>query len=155
MEKESVILIRDSLINDGSHRIVEVLFDNGTMLNVATDQILWDDDKEIIIGITTDYDASNLAVDLPIKIIASTYENIQFFTCTTNVKINKTLQDTEKLETIIDRISTNIHTISVEDKNKIINYYTKLTDGKHELLRNVYLPSDIIRDKQEEENNNE
>ena len=78
MDKASVIALRDSLLQNGENRSVRVAFDNGVILSSSSDQIIWDDDKELVIGITADSDGGSFAANLPIRVIGSTYENIQF-----------------------------------------------------------------------------
>ena len=136
MDKASVIALRDSLLQNGENRSVRVAFDNGVILSSSSDQIIWDDDKELVIGITADSDGGSFAANLPIRVIGSTYENIQFIMGNTNV---------EKLESVLDSIS-NITTISDETKSKLIEWYSKLFSHKYILSKKNYDPIDIKRD---------
>lgn len=136
MDKASVVALRDALLQNGENRAVRIAFDNGIILSQSSDQIIWDDDKELVIGITADSDDGSFASGLPIRIIGSTYENIQFIMGNTNV---------DKLESILDSIST-ITTISDEDKSKLLEWYSKLYSPEYILSRKAYNPIDIKRD---------
>lgn len=136
MDKVSVIAIRDALLQNGNNRAVKICFDNGIILSQSSDQVIWDDDKEIIIGITADSDSGSFIAGLPINIIGSTYEHIQFIMCNTNV---------ENLKSVLDNIDT-IKTISDEDKSKIVEWYSKLYSPDYVLSRKEYNPIDIKRD---------
>ena len=136
MDKASVVALRDALLQNGENRAVRIAFDNGIILSQSSDQIIWDDGKELVIGITADSDDGSFASGLPIRIIASTYENIQFIMGNTNV---------DKLESILDSIS-NITTISDEDKSKLLEWYSKLYSPDYILSRKAYNPIDIKRD---------
>lgn len=136
MDKASVIAIREALKYSEDNRTVRVAFDNGVILSSASDIILWKDDNEIIIGITADNDSGSYAAGKPIRIICSTYENIQFIMGNT---------DTDNLEDAIDGISS-IVSLSDDDKANIMKWYDRLYDHKYELNRKNYNPIDIIRD---------
>lgn len=136
MDKASVVALRDALLQNGENRSVRIAFDNGIILSQSSDQIIWDDDKELVIGITADGDDGSYASGLPIGIIGSTYENIQFIMGNTNV---------EKLESVLDSINT-IAPISDEDKSKLIEWYSKLYNPNYILSRKAYNPIDIKRD---------
>lgn len=135
MDKNSVIAIRSALL-DKDNRAVKIVFDNGVILSPSSDIVIWDDDKEIITGFTADSDGGSYSADLPIRIICSTYEHIQFIMGNTNSK---------KLESVIDKLSSAVP-ITDDNKDKIIEWYKKLYDYKFELLRKNYDPVDIKRD---------
>lgn len=136
MNKNSVIALRDALLQNGENRAVKIAFDNGIILSQSSDQIIWDDDSETVIGITADGDGGSFLAGLPISIICSTYEHIQFIIGNTNTK---------NLESILDSISE-VTTISDEDKSKIIEWYSKLFSPEYVLSRDHYDPIDIKRD---------
>lgn len=136
MDKASIVAIREALKYNEGNRTIRVVFDNGVVLSSGSDIILWKDDDEIIIGIVADNDGGSYIADKPIRIICSTYENIQFIMGNINSKdINDTI---DGLKSIMD--------ISDEDKTNISNWYDKLYDYKYELSRKNYDPIDIIRD---------
>lgn len=136
MNKASIVAIREALKYNEGNRTIRVVFDNGVVLSSGSDIILWKDDDEIIIGIVADNDGGSYIADKPIRIICSTYENIQFIMGNINSKdINDTI---DGLKSIMD--------ISDEDKTNISNWYDKLYDYKYELSRKNYDPIDIIRD---------
>lgn len=145
MDKASVIALRSSLLQEGKNRSVRIAFDNGVILSSSSDIVIWNDDKEIVIGFTADSDGGAYAAGMPIRMIGSTYENIQFIMGNTNV---------ENLETAIDSLSEAV-TISSDDKKKIMEWYRKLFSKDYELSRNNYNPIDIkrgnidIKEKQE------
>lgn len=136
MDKASVIAIRDALLQDGKNRAVRVAFDNGINLSHASDIIIWNDDKEIVVGFTADSDSGSFTANLPISMICSTYENIQFIIGNTNV---------DKLEDAINSLS-NVVTIDDEAKEKILEWYSKLYSHEYELSHKNYNPIDIKRD---------
>lgn len=135
MDKASVIAIREAL-QYTENRTVRVAFDNGVILSSASDIILWKDSDEIIIGITADNDSGSFLAGLPIRIICSTYENIQFIMGNTNV---------ENLDNTLEGLN-NIVSISGEDETKIKEWYEKIYSHNYELSRKNYNPVDIIRD---------
>lgn len=135
MDKASVIAIREAL-NYEDNRSIRIAFDNGVNLSPSSDIILWKDEDEIVIGITADNDSGSYSAGLPIKVICSTYENIQFIMGNTNNdNMDKTL---EGLNSIVG--------LSDEDKKNIKEWYNKLYDPNYELSRKNYNPVDIIRD---------
>jgi hypothetical protein len=135
MDKASVIAIRNALQYE-ENRTIRIAFDNGVNLSNASDIILWKDDAEIVIGIMADNDSGSYSAGLPIKVICSTYENIQFIMGNTNNdNMDKTL---EGLISIVD--------LSDEDKTSIKEWYTKLYSYEYELSHKNYNPTDIIRD---------
>lgn len=135
MEKDSVIAIRDALLQDGKNRTVRIVFDNGINISASSDIILWDDDKELVLALTADYDSGAFEVQMPVKIIGSTYENIQFITANTNV---------ENLNSVLDEIGK-ITTISADDKKKIVHWYDSLYDYRKNLSKTNYNPIDLKR----------
>ena len=136
MDKESVIAHRDALLNNGKNRAIKIAFDNGVVLSLSSDVVVWDDDNERIVGFMADSDSGAFAAGLPIRIICSTYENIQFITGNTKP---------EDLDSMIDSLSNSVP-ISAESKQKITQWYDRLFDTKYNLARKNYNPTDIIRD---------
>lgn len=136
MDKAAVIAIRDSLLQGGKNRAITVVFDNGINLTLSSDLVIWDDDKETVVAFTADGHDGAFVADLPIKIICSTYENIQFIMSNNNV---------ENLEAVIDSLSSAV-VISDENKAKIMEWYTKLYDYRRNLIHKNYNPIDIVRD---------
>lgn len=136
MDKASVVALRNSLSQNGDNRSVKIAFDNGIIISLASDIVLWNDDKEIVIAFTADSNSGAYEANKPISIIGSTYENIQFIIGNTNVK---------NLDSIIDSIS-NVTSVKDEDKKQIINWYKKVYSYKHELDTKSYNPIDIKRD---------
>lgn len=136
MDKASVIAIRDALLQNGQNRSVRIAFDNGIILSESSDIVFWNDETEIVVGFTADNESGSYIAGLPIRIICSTYENIQFIMGNTNV---------EKLEPSIDSLSA-IVSISDENKAKLIEWYRKVYSHKYELSRKNYDPIDIVRD---------
>ena len=116
MDKASVVALRDALLQNGKNRSVRIAFDNGIILSFGSDQLIWDDDKEIVIAFTADSDGGSYIANLPIRVIGSTYENIQFIMGNTNV---------ENLESVIDSLSA-ITNISDDTKTKLIEWYSKI-----------------------------
>lgn len=137
MDKASVVALRTALLKDGENRSVKIAFDNGIVMSQASDVIIWDDDKEIVIAFTSDSNSGSYLAGLPISVISSTYENIQFIMGNTNV---------ENLESVIDGLASATDKITDEDKNKIIEWYKKVYSHEHELYRKNYNPTDIVRD---------
>lgn len=149
MEKNAVIAFRDALIANGKHRAIRIAFDNGINLSLSSDIVIWDDDKELVIGFTADGTSGSFEAGLPIRIICSTYENIQFILANTNVEVKKEYKEKyalEDLTTIIDSLKSASSNITDDDKTKIINWYSKLLDPKHDLSHKAYNPIDIRRD---------
>lgn len=147
MEKNAVIKIRDSLLCNNTNRAIRVVFDNGINLSLSSDLVVWDDDNEIIIGFTADGDSGSFEAGLPIEIICSTYENIQFIMTNTNVKVkdeNKKLYGYQDLSTILDSLSA-VAPITDEAKKKIIDWFTKVFSPEYLLSKNAYLPRDNKR----------
>lgn len=136
MDKASVIALRDSLLQQGKNRSVRIAFDNGIILSSASDIIIWNDDNEIVIAFTADNDGGAYIAKQPIKMIGSTYENIQFIMGNTDV---------DNLENAIDSLS-NVINIDSDNKAKITEWYKKLFSKDYELDRKQYNPIDIIRD---------
>ena len=148
MEKSAIIALRDGLMAEGKHRAIRLCFDNGINLSLASDIVIWDDDKEIIIGFTADGSSGSLEAKMPIRIICSTYENIQFMMANTNVKIDKEYKDKytlEDLSTIIDSLSS-VSSSVTENKDEIINWFTKILSPEYDLSHKAYNPIDIRRD---------
>lgn len=135
MDKASVIAIREALKYE-TNRTVRVAFDNGIILSSASDVILWKDEDEIVIGIVADGDDGSFISGNPIKIIGSTYENIQFIMGNTN---------SDNIEDAMDGLSS-IVSLSDEDKKNIKKWYSRLYDYKYDLSHKNYNPIDIIRD---------
>ena len=109
MEKNAVIAFRDALIANGKHRAIRIAFDNGINLSLSSDIVIWDDDKELVIGFTADGTSGSFEAGLPIRIICSTYENIQFILANTNVEVKKEYKEKytlEDLTTIIDSLKS-------------------------------------------------
>lgn len=136
MDKASVVAIREALKYNEENRAFRVAFDNGIIISTASDQIFWNDDTEIVVAITADNDGGSFIAGLPIRVICSTYENIQFIMGNTNP---------EKLEDVIDGL-TEIVSISDEDKSMITDWYEKLYSPNYRLAHKNYEPIDIIRD---------
>lgn len=136
MDKASVIAIRDALLQNGQNRAVRIAFDNGIILSESSDQVIWDDDKELVIGITADNEGGAYIAGLPIRIIGSTYENIQFIMGNTSV---------ENLGSALDSIGA-IAPINDKDKASLIEWYRKLYSHEYVLDRKHYDPIDIKRD---------
>lgn len=136
MDKESVIAHRDALLNNGKNRAIKIAFDNGVVLSLSSDVVVWDDDNERIVGFMADSDSGAFAAGLPIRIICSTYENIQFITGNTKP---------EDLDSMIDSLSNSVP-ISAESKQKITQWYDRLFDPVYNLARKNYNSTDIIRD---------
>lgn len=139
MDKAFVVAMRNALLNDGKNRAVRVVFDNGIVLSQSSDLIIWDDDKEIIVGFTASSDGGSYIAGLPIEIISSKYENIQFIIGNTNV---------DKLEEVIDSLKNAVN-ITDDAKEKLIEWFSKLYSHKYQLSTENYDPIDIIRDKKE------
>lgn len=136
MDKASVVAFRDAILNEGKNRTLRVAFDNGIHLSAAADLIIWDDENERVIGFVTDSEAGAYASNLPIKMIASTYENIQFIMGNTNVN---------GLDEAIDSLN-NACPISDDNKKIITDWFTKLHDSRRRLVHDNYLPIDIVRE---------
>lgn len=135
MDKASVIAIREALDYE-NNRTVRIAFDNGINLSPSSDIVIWNDDKEIIIGIVADGEGGSYVAGLPIKVICSTYENIQFIMGNTN---NDNIDDT------LDALK-NVVSFTDEDKKNIKEWYKKLYSPNYELSHKNYNPVDIIRD---------
>lgn len=135
MDKASVIAIRKALQYE-DNRTVRVAFDNGFILSSASDVILWKDEDEIVIGIVADGDDGSFVSGKPIRIICSTYENIQFIMGNTN---------SENIEDSLEGL-TSIMELSDDDKNNIKKWYNRLYDYKYDLSHKNYNPIDIRRD---------
>lgn len=135
MEKSAVVALRDALLQDGKNKSVRIAFDNGINFTLSSDLVLWDDDKEIVAGFTADSDSGSFEAAKPIRLICSTYENIQFIMGNTNV---------ENLEAIFESLS-NAMTISDENKQLILKFYNSLYDYRKNLSRTNYNPIDIQR----------
>lgn len=136
MEKSAVVAIRDALLMEGKNVSIKIAFDNGINLVLASDMVLWDDDKEIVVGFCADSDSGSFEAAKPIRIICSTYENIQFIMSNTNV---------DNLEKFFNSLS-GCMTISDENKKKIMDYYSKIFDYRRDLSHKNYNPIDIKRD---------
>lgn len=143
MDKNSVIAIRDALLNDGKNRSVRIVFDNGVNLSYSSDIIIWDDDTEVVVGFTACADGGSYSANLPIQIICSTYENIQFIMG--NVRVDE-IKEGYDLKSMIESLS-DVVSIADEEKADIIEWYSKLYSHKYELSRENYDPVDIIRGK--------
>ena len=135
MDKASVVAIRKALLRDEKDRAVRVVFDNGVVLSSGSDIIFWDDDKELIVALTSDSDGGSYSANLPIRVITSTYEHIQFIMSNTN---------TDKLDDTLGRL-TSLVNISDEQKAEIKKWYDRVY-GLYELSDKNYDPVDIIRD---------
>ena len=136
MDTKDVIAFRNSLLDD-KNRSFTVLFDNGIILSSGSDMILWNDDTETIVGIIADSNSGAYEAGLPIRIICSEYQQIQFITYNTNV---------DNLETCLDAISKNgVVTITDENKQKILDYYKKIFDYRRDLSHRNYNPTDLKR----------
>lgn len=135
MEKTAVIAIRDSLKNQDKPNL-RIIFDNGVNLSITSDQIIWDDDKEIIIGFMADGSSGAFAAGLPIRTICSTYENIQFLMGNTDVK---------NLGNMITSLKSSV-TITSDDEKRITEYFRKVFDPNLDLSHKAYLAHDIKRD---------
>lgn len=135
MDKASVVAIRKALLRDEKDRAVRVVFDNGVVLSSGSDIIFWDDDKELIVALTSDSDSGSYSANLPIRVITSTYEHIQFIMSNTN---------TDKLDDTLERL-TSLVNISDEQKAEIKKWYDRVY-GLYELSDKNYDPVDIIRD---------
>lgn len=149
MEKNAVIAFRDALIADGKHRAIRVAFDNGINLSLSSDLVIWDDDKELVIGFTVDGTSGSFESRMPIRIICSTYENIQFILANTNVEIKQEYKDKytlEDLSTIVSSLQSATPNITDEVKDEIVNWYSKVLDPKYDLSHKAYNPIDIRRD---------
>lgn len=136
MDANSVKAIRDSLKYNEGDKSIKIAFDNGVVLSSTSDIILWNDANEIIIGIVADSDDGAYVADKPIRVICSTYENIQFIMSNINTK---DIKDT------LDGLSSVVK-ISDEEKNNITKWYEKLYDYRYELSHKNYNPIDIKRD---------
>lgn len=136
MEKSTVVAIRDALLMDGKNVSIKIAFDNGINLTLASDMVLWDDDKEIVVGFCADSDSGAFEAAKPIRLICTTYENIQFIMSNTNV---------DNLEKFFDSLSSCM-TITDENKKKIMDYYSKIFDYRRDLSHKNYNPIDIKRD---------
>ena len=148
MEKNAVIAIRDALLDNGNHRAIRICFDNGVNLALSSDLVIWDDDNEIVIGFCADSTAGGLIANLPVKIICSTYENIQFIMSNTNVKIDPEYgkkYSLEDLPTIINNLKSAVP-ITDESEKKIINWFSKVCSHEYDLSHKAYNDIDIIRD---------
>lgn len=138
MEKSAVIALRDALLKNDKENPIRINFDNGTNLSLAGDLVFWNDDKELIVGLTASSDSGSFIANKPVRIICSTYENIQYINGYSNTK---------DLGKIIDGLSSsNIVNISSEDKDKIIDWFTKLYSYEYDLSHDEYNPVDIKRD---------
>lgn len=129
MEKDAVISFRDSLTNNGNYNAIKIAFDNGVQLIASSDAIIWDDSNERVIGFISDGESESFSAEMPIRIICSTYENIQFITA--NIKV-------EDLDGMIDRLKQSMTTISDDSKKKIINHFSKIHDYRTELKDTFY-----------------
>lgn len=148
MEKSAVIALRDALVDNGNHRAIRIAFDNGINVSLSSDLVVWDDDKELVIGFCADSATGSLAAGLPIKVICSTYENIQYIMANTNVKINPDYgkkYSLEDLSTVIDNLKS-VVSITDESKQKIVDWYSKVYDYNYDLSHKAYNDIDIIRD---------
>lgn len=135
MEKTAVVALRDALLQDGKNKTLRIAFDNGINFTLSSDLVLWDDEKEIVVGLIADSDSGSFEAGLPIRVITSTYENIQFIMGNTNVK---------NLEGLLDSLKSAM-TISEENKAKILKWYNAVYDYRKPLSRTNYNPTDIIR----------
>lgn len=136
MEKSAVVALRDALYIENKNKSVKIAFDNGINLVLSSDMVLWDDEKEIVVAFVADSDSGSFEAGKPIRIICSTYENIQFIMANTNV---------DNLDTFFDTLS-NVINIDDEKKKVIKDYYTKIYDYRRDLSHKNYNPIDIIRD---------
>ena len=135
MDKASVVAIRDALLQEGKNRSVTVAFDNGVNMSAASDVIVWNDDKEIVIALCADGEGGSFIAGLPIKVVCSTYENIQFIMGNTNV---------EKLDSMLDELTS---VVNITDENKaVIKKWYERVYGPYDLKHKHYDPIDIIRD---------
>ena len=135
MEKTDVIAFRDALLMDGKNRSLKVIFDNGVMLSSGSDMILWNDNNATVVGIIADSDSGSFEAGLPIRIICSEYEHIQYITSNTNA---------DNLETYLNALSPHMN-ISDENKNKILDYFKKVFDYRRDLSHKNYNPTDLKR----------
>ena len=143
MDAKSVIAIRDALLNDGKNRTVRVIFDNGFNLSYTSDIIKWDDEAEIVVGLTACADGGSYSANLPIEIVCSTYENIQFITAHAATEDPKEGYD---LKTVLDAMEP-IAAFNDEEKAEILKWYSRLYSHKYELSQENYDPVDIVRGK--------
>lgn len=134
MEKADVIAIRDALMQNGN-KAIRVIFDNGINLSLASDVVIWDDSTDIVVGIIADYDSGAYSAGMPVKIICSNYENIQFIT--SNASLKDIQKQVEALETIVT---------FTEENKKSLNNLLKLMDPRALLSHKAYEAVDIIRD---------
>lgn len=137
MEKQAVISIRDALLNGGKNTaVITVVFDNGPNLSLAADNVIWNDENEIIIGFVPASSSGSLIANLPIRVLCSTYENIQFISGYTNTKnIGKVVEGLQPLTKL-----------SEENKKKLVDYLIKLNGDNYDLDHKDYYPIDIKRD---------
>lgn len=145
MEKSAVIAIRDALLANDKNNPIRIVFDNGDNLSLAGDIVIWDDNKEMILGFVADSTSGSFIANMPIRIICSTYENIQFINGYSNTK---------NLKNIIEGLSSTV-SIQEDAKSKIIEYFSKIYSDKYDLSHKAYNPIDIIRDKSEKLKDNE
>ena len=148
MEKTAVIALRDGLLCNNTNRAIRVIFDNGINLSLSSDLVVWDDDKELIIGFTADGTSGSFEAGLPIRIICSTYENIQFIQTNTNVKIKDEYKETysiQDLSTVIDSLKSITDKITDENKDKIVEWFTKVFSHEYDLSHTAYTPTDLKR----------
>ena len=149
MEKAAVVAFRDALMAEGKHRSIRIAFDNGVNLSTTSDLVIWDDDKELVIGFIADAYAGSFVADLPVRIICSTYEMIQFIMANTNVQIKDEYKERytlEDLPTLLDQFDSVTDKITEDQKKQIVKWFSRLFDGKYDLAHNAYMPTDIRRD---------
>lgn len=149
MQKDTFVALRDALLDGGKHRAIKIAMDNGVMVSLSSDLVVWDDEDEIMVAFVADSDSGAYGANLPIRVICTEYEHIQFIMANTNVKLNKRqLSNNENLETVINNINK-VVPISEDKKESIINWFGKIYGGKHELVNNAYLPGDLNRGKKD------
>lgn len=128
MEKSAVINFRDSLTKNENNTL-RIAFDNGINLSIASDCVIWDDENEMIVGFIADGQSGSYSAGLPIRVITSTYENIQFLTANINIK---------QLPKMIDSIKEAVSTIDDSKKKQIVDYFGKIYDYRTELKDEFY-----------------
>lgn len=137
MDKASVIALRNGLLNNGKNRSIKIAFDNGIVLSLTSDLVVWDDEQERVIGFTADSDSGSYSAQKQIRIICSTYENIQFIMGNTNSK---------ELPSIIDSLSNAVPKCT-ENKEAITKWFDRVFDYRYDLSHEQYDPVDIVRGK--------
>lgn len=135
MDTKDVITFRNSLYDD-KNKSLTILFDNGIVLSSGSDIILWNDEDETVVGIIADSNAGSFEAGLPIRLICSEYQQIQFITYNTNV---------DNLETCLDTLTKNGFKITDENKQKALDYYKKIFDRNRDLSHRNYNPTDLKR----------